>query len=130
MQRLTGLVGALAAAALPAPLTDHQGLPAFTLRRRGGSGFAGSATCFRNNPARTHYAAYEAAWLPMGSGVTEAGCKLPVKKRLCGPGMSLGFTMAGHILRLRVPAHNTGQLWRSPSQEILIKSTALSIKST
>ena len=69
-----------------------------------------SATCFRNNPARTHYAAYEAAWLPMGSGVTEAGCKLPVKKRLCGPGMSLGFTMAGHILRLHAPAHNTGQL--------------------
>ena len=37
-----------------------------------------SATNFRNNLARIDYAG-----LPLGSGVTEAGCKLLVKKRLC-----------------------------------------------
>ena len=36
------------------------------------------------------------------------------KKRLCGPGMSWGFTMAGHILRLRAPAHSTGQRSHRP----------------
>ena len=88
-----------------------------------------SATYFRNNPARMDYAAYAAAGLPLGSGVTEAGCKLLVKKRLCGPGMSWGFTMAGHILRLRALAHSTGQRWQSLWKEILTKPSSL-IKST
>ena len=88
-----------------------------------------SATCFRNNLARMDCAAHEAAGLPPGSGVTEAGGKLLVKKRLCGPGMSWGFTMAGHILRLRALAHSTGPRWQSLWQEILTKPTALSIKS-
>ena len=80
-----------------------------------------SATYFRNNLARMDYAGYAAAGLPLGSGVTEAGCKLLVKKRLCGPGMSWGFTMAGHLLRLRALAHSTGQRWQSLWQEILTK---------
>ncbi|MDB6135078.1 MAG: hypothetical protein JWM59_3321 [Verrucomicrobiales bacterium] len=74
-------------------------------------------TYFRNNVERMDYAARAAAGLPIGSGVTEAGSKLPVKKRLCGPGMTWGFTMAGHILRLRAPAHSAGRrragLWKA-----------------
>lgn len=63
------------------------------------------------------YVDYQAAGLPIGSGVTEAGCKLLVKKRLCGPGMTWGFKMAGHILKLRTLAHSAGErragLWRT-----------------
>ena len=89
-----------------------------------------STTYFRNNIARMDYATYAAAGLPLGSGVTEAGCKLLVKKRLCGPGMSWGFTMAGHILKLRALAHSTGQRWQSLWQEILTKPASLTTKYT
>lgn len=84
-----------------------------------------TTTYFRNNVARMDYAAYEAAGFPLGSGVTEAGCKLLVKKRLCGPGMSWGFSMAGHILKLRALAHSAGGRWQSLWQEILTKPPLL-----
>ncbi|MES2708748.1 MAG: hypothetical protein V4726_19290 [Verrucomicrobiota bacterium] len=70
-----------------------------------------AVTHFENNVERMDYAACAAAGLPIGSGVTEAGCKLLVKKRLRGPGMTWGFTMAGHILRLRALAHSAGGRW-------------------
>lgn len=89
-----------------------------------------STTYFRHNLTRMDYAAYEAAGLPPGSGVTEAGCKLLVKKRLCGPGMSWGFTMAGHLLRLRALAHSTGQRWQSLWKEILSNPTTPACTST
>ncbi len=54
------------------------------------------------------YVWYPTAGLPIGSGVTEAGYKLLVKKRFCGPGMTGGFAMAGHILKLRALAHSAG----------------------
>ncbi|MDB6132027.1 MAG: hypothetical protein JWM59_270 [Verrucomicrobiales bacterium] len=78
-----------------------------------------AVTYFGNNVERMDYAACAAAGLPIGSGVTEAGCKLLVKKRLCGPGMTWGFTMAGHILRLRALAHSAGGRWASPWKAIL-----------
>lgn len=83
-----------------------------------------TTTYFRNNVARMDYAAYEAAGLPLGSGVTEAGCKLLVKKRLCGPGMSWGFTMAGHLLKLRALAHSAGGRWPGLWKEILTNRAA------
>lgn len=76
-------------------------------------------TYFTNNLDRMNYAQYEAAGLPLGSGVTEAACKLLVKKRLCGPGMAWGFTMAGHILRLRALAHSAGGRWKALWKGIL-----------
>lgn len=76
-------------------------------------------TYFGNNMERMDYAACAAAGLPIGSGVTEAGCKLLVKKRLCGPGMTWGFTMAGHILRLRALAHSAGGRWAGLWKAIL-----------
>jgi hypothetical protein len=78
-----------------------------------------AVTYFRNNHERMDYAAYQAAGLPIGSGVTEAGCKLLVKKRLCGPGMTWGFTMAGHILKLRALAHSAGERWAELWRTIL-----------
>lgn len=78
-----------------------------------------AATYFRNNLERMDYAAYGAEGLPIGSGVTEAGCKLLVKKRLCGPGMTWGFTMAGHILKLRALAHSAGERWAGLWRRIL-----------
>ena len=89
-----------------------------------------SATYFRNNLERMDYASYAAAGLPLGSGVTEAGCKPLVKKRLCGPGMSWGLSMAWHVLRLRALAHSTGQRWQSLWREILNQPSALAIKPT
>lgn len=83
-----------------------------------------TTTYFRNNVGRMDYAAYEAAGLPLGSGVTEAGCKLLVKKRLCGPGMSWSFSMAGYLLNLRALAHSAGGRWQSLWKEILTNKTA------
>lgn len=64
-------------------------------------------------------AARAGAGLPTGSGVTEAGCKLLVKKRLCGPGMTRGFTTAGHILRLGAPARGAGGRWKGLGNAVL-----------
>jgi hypothetical protein len=83
-----------------------------------------AATYFRNNIERMDYAGYLAAELPIGSGVTEAGCKLLVKKRLCGPGMTWGFTMAGHILKLRALAHSAGERWAGLWRSILTQQAA------
>jgi len=83
-----------------------------------------AATYFRNNLERMDYASYSAQGLPIGSGVTEAGCKLLVKKRLCGPGMTWGFKMAGHILKLRALAHSTGERWAGLWRTILTTKAA------
>jgi hypothetical protein len=39
--------------------------------------------------------------LPIGSGVTEAACKVLVKQRLCGAGMKWGGRGAAVVLSLR-----------------------------
>jgi len=78
-----------------------------------------AATYFRNNLDRMDYARYAAEGLPIGSGVTEAGCKLIVKNRFCGPGMTWGFKMAGHLLKLRAHAHSAGDRWNELWKAIL-----------
>jgi hypothetical protein len=78
---------------------------------------------FRNNAARMDYAACAADGLPIGSGVTEAGCKLIVKKRFCGPGMTWSFRMAGHLLKLRAAALSAGTRWKDLWKQILINNT-------
>ena len=83
-----------------------------------------AATYFRNNLERMDYASYSAQGLPIGSGVTEAGCKLLVKKRLCGPGMTWGFKMAGHVLKLRALAHSAGERWAGLWRTILTPKAA------
>lgn len=56
---------------------------------------------FRHHADRMQYAAYTAAGLPIGSGVTEAGCKELIKARLCRSGMRWKRETGDSILQLR-----------------------------
>jgi hypothetical protein len=56
---------------------------------------------FRRNADKMRYALYRAAGLPIGSGVTEAGCKELVKARFCRSGMRWKRETAAPILHLR-----------------------------
>ena len=83
-----------------------------------------AATYFRNNLDRMNYAQYAADRHPIGSGVTEAGCKLIIKKRFCGPGMTWSFRMAHHLMRLRAHAHSAGDRWNDMWNAILTRKAA------
>ena len=57
--------------------------------------------------------------LPIGSGVTEAGCKVIVKGRLCGSGMQWKDIGAGVVLSLRTLSYTKGrweQFWSKINQ--------------
>jgi len=56
---------------------------------------------FRRHTDKMQYAAYRAAGLPIGSGVTEAGCKELIKTRFCRSGMRWQRETAAPILHLR-----------------------------
>ena len=56
---------------------------------------------FRQHAAHMQYAAYTAAKLPIGSGVTEAGCKELIKARFCRSGMRWRRETGDTILQLR-----------------------------
>jgi hypothetical protein len=56
---------------------------------------------FRRNADKMRYALYRAAGLPIGSGVTEAGCKELIKARFCRSGMRWKRETAAPILHLR-----------------------------
>jgi hypothetical protein len=61
-----------------------------------------------------HYAEALADHLPIGSGVTEAACKVLVKARLCSSGMKWKRTGAEIVLSLRALTHTKGrwsQFW-------------------
>ncbi|NEO74698.1 MAG: ISKra4 family transposase [Moorea sp. SIO3H5] len=71
-------------------------------------------TYFTNHHHQMAYAETRQVHRPIGSGVTEAACKVLVKQRLCGSGMQwkeLGATM---VLSLRVLSYTCGrwqQFW-------------------
>ena len=56
---------------------------------------------FRQHAEHMQYAAYAAAGLPIGSGVTEAGCKELLKARFCRSGMRWKRNTGDAILQLR-----------------------------
>lgn len=56
---------------------------------------------FRQHAEHMQYAAYTAAGLPIGSGVTEAGCKELLKARFCRSGMRWKRETGDTILQLR-----------------------------
>jgi len=61
-----------------------------------------------------HYAKVIAAHLPIGSGVTETGCKVIVKTHLCGSGMKWKGHGAEIVLSLRILSYSQGrwqQFW-------------------
>ena len=61
----------------------------------------GAITYFRNHHHQMNYAETIEANLPIGSGVTEAGCKVIVKGRMCGSGMQWKEMGAAVVLSLR-----------------------------
>ena len=56
---------------------------------------------FRQHAAHMQYADYTAAGLPIGSGVTEAGCKELIKARICRSGMRWNRDSGAKVLQLR-----------------------------
>ena len=73
-------------------------------------------TYFENQNAagRMDYAARVSAMDPIGSGVTEAACKVIVKQRLCGSGMKWKEAGAAAVLSLRCLSYTTdrwAQFW-------------------
>lgn len=58
-------------------------------------------TYFENNLDRMNYAAYQKAGYPIGSGVTEAACKVVAKQRLSASGMRWTIDPVQHTLLLR-----------------------------
>jgi len=69
----------------------------------------------QNKNGRMNYADHVAASIPIGSGVTEAACKLIIKQRLCGSGMKWKEGGAAAVLSLRCLSHTTNrwdQFWK------------------
>jgi hypothetical protein len=66
---------------------------------------------FRTHTAQMQYATFRAAHLPIGSGVTEAGCKELIKARFCRSGMRWNRPTGAPLLQLR--AIRLSQHWDS-----------------
>jgi hypothetical protein len=66
---------------------------------------------FRRHTAEMQYATFRAAHLPIGSGVTEAGCKELIKARFCRSGMRWNRLTGAPLLQLR--AIRLSQYWDS-----------------
>ena len=74
---------------------------------------------FKNNEHRMVYSTNIDENLPIGSGVTEAACKVIVKQRLCNSGMKWKEKGAASVLSLRTLSYSTGrwdQFWGKVSQ--------------
>jgi len=74
-----------------------------------------AVTYFTNNGHRMAYASHLAQQHPIGSGVTEAACKVIVKQRLCGAGMQWKDHGASVVLTLRCLRYSDGrwqQFWQ------------------
>jgi hypothetical protein len=72
-----------------------------TLSAAARHGVATHLPYFRQHAEHRQYAAYTAAGLPIGSGVTEAGCKELLKARFCRSGMRWKRDTGDAILQLR-----------------------------
>ena len=77
-----------------------------------------SITYFTNQKCRMSYYAFVKDALPIGSGVTEAACKMIVKQRLCQSGMKWRERGASIILSLRTleRSNRWEQFWGKVSQ--------------
>ena len=77
-------------------------------------GLQDTITYFNNHHHQMHYAEAVIAHLPIGSGVTEAACKVIIKARMCGAGMKWKERGAGIVLSLRTLSYTPGrwqQFW-------------------
>ena len=76
-------------------------------------------TYFTNHKHQMKYAEHAAANFPIGSGVTEAACKVIVKQRLCQSGMKWKIDGAQNTLNIRALSHSDGrwkQFWNYVDQ--------------
>jgi hypothetical protein len=82
---------------------------------------AAAITYFTNQSrqGRMDYAGLVGSHVPIGSGVTEAACKVLVKQRLCGSGMKWKEPGAAAVLSLRCLSYTTdrwSQFWKKIDQ--------------
>lgn len=76
-------------------------------------------TYFKNNKGRINYHERVANKEPIGSGVTEAACKVIVKQRMCKSGAKWKTKGAGVVLTLRTLSRSTNfwdQFWSKINQ--------------
>jgi hypothetical protein len=91
--------------------------PATVSRRANGHEDVEEAVTYFSNQSRKgrmDYATWVGADLPIGSGVTEAACKVIVKQRLCGSGMKWAEDGAAAVSSVRCLTYTTGrwsQFW-------------------
>jgi hypothetical protein len=102
-------------AALLRSLIYHRNRTAFSSRTA--RAVATELNYFRTHAAQMQYADFRAAHLPIGSGVTEAGCKELIKARFCRSGMRWNRPTAAPLLQLR--AIRLSQYWDSFWRKVL-----------
>ena len=89
------------------------------LRGAARKGLVEAISYFKSHLDKMDYPAYQAACLPIGSGVTEAACKTVVKQRMCGAGMKWKENGTAAVLRVRTLVLSDGrweQFWSKVSQ--------------
>ena len=74
-------------------------------------GFHDAITYFRNHHHQMHYVEAIDSNLPIGSGITEAACKVIIKARLCCSGMKWKDKGASIVLSLRALSY-TNSRWQ------------------
>jgi hypothetical protein len=82
-------------------------------------GLNDAITYFQNHQHQMDYAEVTLKNRPIGSGVTEAGCKVIIKARLCAAGMKWKELGASIVLSLRTLSYSTGrwqQFWAKINQ--------------
>lgn len=80
-----------------------------TLSQEGSDKVARSIDYFLNQKPRMKYADFVERNLPIGSGVTEAACKVIIKQRLCASGMTKWKEEGSSaVISLRCLSHSTG----------------------
>lgn len=91
-------------------LGELQGFRTCRLRKAGKAALEAAITYFENQQHRMTYAANVAAKLPIGSGVTEAACKVIIKERMCiSGGRRWTERGASTVLSLRCLTHTKGR---------------------
>lgn len=100
-------------------LADLKAVDRNTLSQKGQPSLKSVITYFENHHTQMKYAQTREAKRPIGSGVTEAACKVIVKQRLCGAGMKWKTEGAAVVLSLRTLTYTTGrwqQFWEKIDQ--------------
>ena len=82
-------------------------------------GLKRAITYFKNHKHQMNYFEYEKENYPIGSGVTEAACKVIVKQRLSRSGMKWNINTAQKVLNIRALLHSGNQwmqFWENVNQ--------------